>query len=408
MQIKPVLAALRHHKAGGLLIAMQIALTLAIVCNALFIIHARLAHLSELSGVDEDRVLVVENQWAGKPDADAIASRMAADLIALKQVPGVVDAYATNAYPLRRGGMSYGIGLVPDKLKYVAQTAIYFADDHTLSTLGLKLIVGRNFRPDEIGQMDAHDNLQPPVVIITRELAQALFHDGNAVGKVVYVSAKPSIVIGVVERMHIPWTQSPMMKWEWNATMVPLRQIADYTDYVVRTQPGQLDEVARRVRGALYAENRMRVIATDDGIQTYAQIRNSAYANDRGMATLMGVVSLALLAITAAGIVGLASFWVGQRRKQIGVRRALGATKHDILSYFLTENLLIGMAGVVLGGVLGVGLNLWMMKQFEMERLGAGYVLAGVAALLLLGQGAVLAPALRASRVPPVEATRSV
>jgi putative ABC transport system permease protein len=408
MQIKPVLAALRHHKAGSLLIAMQIALTLAIVCNALFIIHARLAHLSEPSGVDESQVLVVENQWAGKLGSDDIASRMAADLVALKKMPGVVNAYATNAYPLRRGGMSYGIGLVPDKLKYIGQTAIYFADDNTLPTLGLKLVAGRNFHPDEIGQLGAHDDLQPPVVIITSELARTLFHDGNAVGKMVYISAKPSIVIGVVERMHIPWTESQMMKWEWNATLVPLRQLVDYTDYMVRTQPGQVDHVAAHIRAALYAENRMRVIAIDDGVQTYAQVRDNAYANDRGMAILMGAISLVLLAITAAGIVGLASFWVGQRRKQIGVRRALGATRHDILSYFLTENLLIGVAGVVLGGVLAVGLNLWMMKQFEMGRLAPGYVLTGVGILLLLGQAAVFAPALRASRVPPVEATRSV
>jgi putative ABC transport system permease protein len=86
----------------------------------------------------------------------------------------------------------------------------------------------------------------------------------------------------------------------------------------------------------------------------------------------------------------------------------LGATQHDILSYFLTENLLIGFAGVVIGGVLALGLNLWLMNQFEVERLEPGYVIAGVIALLLLGQGAVLAPALRASHVPPVEATRSV
>jgi putative ABC transport system permease protein len=63
---------------------------------------------------------------------------------------------------------------------------------------------------------------------------------------------------------------------------------------------------------------------------------------------------------------------------------------------------------VVLGGVLAIGLNLWLMKQFEMDRMAPGYVLSGVVTLLLLGQAAVLAPALRASHVPPVEATRSV
>jgi putative ABC transport system permease protein len=112
--------------------------------------------------------------------------------------------------------------------------------------------------------------------------------------------------------------------------------------------------------------------------------------------------------ITGAGIIGLTSFWVGQRRKQIGIRRALGATRRDILRYFQTENLLIAGAGVVAGAVLAVGLNLWMMRQLAMDRMPLPYVLAGVVVLLLLGQGAVFAPARRASRVSPVEATRSV
>jgi len=137
-------------------------------------------------------------------------------------------------------------------------------------------------------------------------------------------------------------------------------------------------------------------------------VRERAYQSDRGMALLMGVICVVLLAITAAGIVGLTSFWVGERRKQIGVRRALGATRHDILSYFLTENLLIGAGGVAVGALLAVGLNLWMVSQFEMSRFPLTYVAVGVVALLALGQAAVLAPALRAARVSPVEATRSV
>ena len=159
---------------------------------------------------------------------------------------------------------------------------------------------------------------------------------------------------------------------------------------------------------ALYAQSRMRIIDHKDGVMSFAQVRQRAYSRDLGMAILMGIVSMVLLAITGAGIVGLTSFWVGQRRKQIGVRRALGATRGDILSYFLTENLLIGIGGVLVGVVLAIGINLWMVTQFEMARLSLAYVASGVIVLLLLGQGAVLAPALRASRVSPVEATRSV
>jgi putative ABC transport system permease protein len=408
MQIRPILAALRHHKAGTLLIAAQIALTLAIVCNALFIIHARLARLSQPSGVDESSLLVIGNEWAGKPGTDQIASLMAADLDTLRKLPGVANVYATNAYPMGNGGMVLGMGHSPDKYKYVTDIATYFADQNTLPTLGLKLLEGRNFRPDEVGQLDRQGFIRPPVVLITRALALQMFPHESAIGKMVYISDQPSVVIGVVERLRTPWVDSSLAKWADCSVLVPYRQLAAITHYVVRAQPGQLDELSHRVRAALYASNRLRVISAKDGVLTFAQVRELAYRDDRGMAVLMSGISIVLLAITGAGIVGLSSFWVGQRRKQIGVRRALGATQQDILNYFLTENLLIGALGVVIGGVLAVALNLWLMKQFEMDRLAPGYVVAGVVTLLLLGQGAVLAPALRASHVPPVEATRSV
>ena len=408
MQIRPILATLKHHKAGTLLIALQIALALAIVCNALFIIRQRVAHLSQPSGVDEANVLVVHNEWAGKPSSGEIASLMAADVDTLRKLPGVADAYATNSYPLSGEGVAFGIGHTPDKLKPVSTTAIYFVDENALPTLGLKLVAGRNFRPDEIGQVDKHASIQPGAIIVTRKLADVLFPDGSALGKTAYISKQASTIVGIVERMQTPWVDSSAAQYADCSTLIPYRQLTGYTQYLVRAQPGQLADVRRRVRAALYAANRMRVISPKDGVRTFAEIRAAAYKSDRGMAILMGVISVVLLAITAAGIVGLSSFWVGQRRKQIGVRRALGATRHDILGYFLTENLLISVVGVLIGTVLALGLNLWLMKQFEMVRIAPGYVAAGVVVLLLLGQGAVLAPALRASRVSPVEATRSV
>jgi putative ABC transport system permease protein len=379
MQIRPILSALRHHKAGTALIAMQIALTLAIVCNALFIIQQRVAHLSRPSGIDEAHLLRIQNQWVGQHDD--YAPLLAADLATLRHVPGVVDAYATNSVPLSGGGWSTGLGLKPSQNGPTAMTAIYFADDHTLPTLGVKLVAGRNFRA---GDMPALSKPTPPFVIITQALASKLYPHGDALGKSVYVAPdKPSTIIGVVQRLQAPWTGNFAASFSDNSTLVPFRLITNGTNFVLRVRTGQMGNVMRAAPKALYA-------------------------SDRGMAILMAVICVMLLAITAAGIVGLTSFWVGQRRKQIGVRRALGATRGDILSYFLTENLLIGMGGVLLGIGLAIGLNLWMVTRFEMQHLSLWYVLAGAVALLLLGQGAVLAPALRASRVPPVEATRSV
>jgi putative ABC transport system permease protein len=122
---------------------------------------------------------------------------------------------------------------------------------------------------------------------------------------------------------------------------------------------------------------------------------------------LVGVIA-ALLLVTALGIVGLASFWVQQRRRQIGIRRAIGATRGDILRYFQTENFLIVTIGIVLGMLLAYVLNLLLMTHYELPRLPLYYLPVGALVLWGLGQLAVLGPALRAAAVPPVVATRSV
>lgn len=142
--------------------------------------------------------------------------------------------------------------------------------------------------------------------------------------------------------------------------------------------------------------------------QTLDELRQSYFQNDRAMTGLLIGVCMALLVVTALGIVGLASFWVAQRRRMIGVRRALGATRHDILRYFQTENFLLATIGIALGMVLAYGINLFLMLHYELPRLPAVYFPIGAISLWLIGQLAVLGPALRAAAVPPVVATRSV
>jgi len=411
LQIKPILAALKRHKAGTILIAMQIALTLAIVCNALFIIQQRVDRLSRPTGMDENNVLAIQNRWVSVDGKDT-APLIKADVQALRQTPGVQDAFATNSFPLRGGGWSTGVNLVPkNEGKSTAQTTLYFVDDHALAVYGAQLIAGRNFTADEVITADPKDIKSTAQVIVTKALADKLYPKGDALGKQLYLGGKdipPSTIIGIVARLQVPWNGTWSDNFNDNAMLLPVQLTSNYTIYLIRAKPGQLADVVKSAPAALLKTSRMRVISGDRAVRTYEQVRGDAYKNDRGMAILMGVICVILLAITAAGIVGLTSFWVGQRRKQIGVRRALGATKRDILSYFLTENLMIGVAGVAIGIGLAIGMNLWMVSQFEMARLSIVYVVVGVVALLLLGQAAVLAPAMRAAKVPPVEATRSV
>jgi len=409
VQIKPILVALRRHKAGTVLIALQIALTLAIVCNALFIIHQRLAKLSQASGVDEANVFVINNQWAGGMSSQQIDAQVRADLVALRQLPSVRDATPANGYPLQGSGWDNYVTMTPEQIKPTTDSAVYLGDEHLLDTLGLRLVAGRNFRPDEVVPKGKDQSVTPPVVIVSKALADRLFPDGSALGKSFYaMGATPSTIVGIVDRLHRQGTSVWNKPYTGQSLVWPIRLDDVQVYYIVRAKPGQLAAAMREAPKALYAQDRMRIIDPKDGVQDYATIRHKVYDGDRGMAILMGIVCAVLLAITAAGIVGLTSFWVGQRRKQIGVRRALGARQRDILAYFLTENLLIGVGGVLVGTLLALGFNLWMVTRFEMGRMPLAYLLTGVAGLLLLGQGAVLAPAMRASRVPPVEATRSV
>ncbi len=410
MQIKPILSAMRQHKAGVILIALQIALTLAIVCNALFIIQQRLEHLSEPSGIDEANVLVISNQWASQSTDQETDAKIQADMAALRRLPSVRDASPSDSYPLRGSGWDDYIMLTPEQTEKTTDADVYLGDEHLLDALGIKLIAGRNFRVDEVGRIGSRQNMASPVVIVTKALADRLYPDGSALGKSFYEMSKtPSTIIGIVDRLQNQSVDTWKTAYAYQSVLRPLRQDnADGLYYIVRAKPGQLADAMREVPKALYAQNRMRILDPKDGELSFAEVRKRAYDTDRGMAVLMGIICVVLLAITAAGIVGLTSFWVGQRRRQIGVRRALGATRRDILDYFLTENFLISVGGLAVGLVIAFGINFWMIARFEMARLSLSYVLIGVVVLLLLGQFATLAPALRASRVSPVEATRSV
>jgi putative ABC transport system permease protein len=132
------------------------------------------------------------------------------------------------------------------------------------------------------------------------------------------------------------------------------------------------------------------------------------YRNDRGLALILSAVCLALLAVLAFGLVGLTSYWVSQRRRQIGIRRALGATRAAIVRYFQLENLIIAAMGGIAGALLGLAANLWMVESLQMTRMPVIYLVTGLGVVLALGQLAVIWPAVRAGRIPPAMATRAV
>ena len=175
---------MRRNKIGAVLISLQIALTLAILCNSLSIIQQHLRHMVRPTGIDEANIWMLRNQWIGEP-AD-LKGRVLADLAALRSVPGVVDAEATNSFPLGGSGWTTGVKLTPDQKFSTASTAVYLVDEHAMSALGLKLAAGRWFTAGEIGELRDDEDKFPANVIVTQSLARVLFPGTDALGKVVY------------------------------------------------------------------------------------------------------------------------------------------------------------------------------------------------------------------------------
>lgn len=410
MEIRPILSTLLRHKTAAALIVLEIALTCAIICNALFMIGARISQVTEPSGLAENEMVRVQLLPVGD-DNDA-AAQTRSDLAVLRNLPGVKTATVTNQVPFVNSSWNSGVRLDPDQQISTLSASNYMSDEQFIDAFGLNLVAGRNFSSDEYVDFDVLNSVGNDAsiasVIATRKLAERLFPGEDALGKPIYVwGDTPVRIVGIVEHLVRPSMQGGPTAREY-ALIMPVRPT--YTiggNYVIRTSPERRAEVLAAAIEALRNNGPKRIIL-DDNTKTFEELRREFYQQPRSMAWLLAIVCIGLLFITALGIVGLASFWVQQRTKQIGVRRALGATRGQILRYFQTENFLLATIGIVLGMLAAYGINQFLMSRYELPRLPLYYLPIGAVALWLLGQVAVFGPARRAAAVPPAIATRSV
>jgi putative ABC transport system permease protein len=407
MHLHPILSALLRSKAGALVVATQVALTIAIVCNALFVVDARLDTASRPSGVDEANVFQL--RYSGARVIEDRSNMMQADLAALRAIPGVRAAAHMNSLPVSASGSYTGLSTAPDRPDSAVSCAMYYSGESVIDALGLRLVEGRDFTPDEIIEVDSRKG--SPIgnhVILTRALAQRLFPDATSyVGKRAYFGtgsdARPLEVVGVVETMMDSSAQ--LGDDAYLSFIFPVRLLANGALYVVRTEPGQRSRVMAAAEKQLSALRHDRVMTAQ---RTFDELRAARYRQERAGANMLIAVTIGLLLVTASGIVGVASLWVAQRRKQIGIRRALGARRVDIIKYFVAENLIITTAGIVIGLAMAVGLNQYLVSKVELSRLPVEYLAGGVVVAWVLGLVAVMGPAWRAASVAPATATRSV
>ncbi|MTW09692.1 FtsX-like permease family protein [Pseudoduganella eburnea] len=410
MEIKPIFSALMRSKTGPILVAVQVALSLAILANALHIVSVRQAVTARPTGiVNEEQVFSISVKALNPGGHEQQIAMQKAEAAALRAVPGITSVANTNQITLSSSGNYNSVAANREQERSTASPTMYVTSDSLVKTWGLKIIDGRDFTPQDVLEFDQNTSKAfPTVALITKALGEKVWPDAASyVGKRMYygtgAEAREVSVIGVIETLETP---SAAMGAEGEmSTMVPARSSgASRTLYTLRAEPGQRDRAMKDAEEAMRKLHNGQVVVHS---KTQSEQRVNRYKADYALAWMLITVSVLLMVVTASGIVGMASLWVTQRRKQIGVRRALGARKFDILRYFVTENLMITTTGIV-GGLLGaLALNQVLVSRLELERLPAEYMVIGAAAFWALGIAAVYGPAWRAASISPAMATRS-
>jgi putative ABC transport system permease protein len=411
-----MLASLRRHSLMPALVLLQVALACAILCNVFFLASQRLQPMLAPSGVDADNLVLVDNM--GKPDGTFTAAESRAGEDALRAVPGVRAASSALGLPM------VNTMFVEVNLKgptNIAVEANGYLGQGLVQTLGLQLVEGRDFlhgeyQPWGIGVSNVGggwDQGVPQPIIITQALAHALFGSAQPLGQLLSDPSDKDVngyqVVGVVR--HLLRNQIGLaVNGHADYTVLLAKSIGNTAmlNYAVRIDPAMREVALKGINDSIKRQFATATAGGQPKVATYAERRQDAFKDTRATLWLLLGMVVAIMTVTLVGIMGLSGFWMQRRLRHIGIRRALGARRVDILRYFLAENALIVGAGIVLGMTLAYAGNSLLMHYYELPRLPWIYLPIGAVVMLAMGQAGVLGPALRAAAVPPVVATRSL
>jgi putative ABC transport system permease protein len=400
LDIMPIIKSLWRNKTGPLLIILQLSLTIAVVSNALFVVNSRIEKIERPSGMSEDQIFKI---WMRRssPDID-IQGAIERDMEIIRSTPGVIHATPISSIPLSGFGASSQITRnLEDKLSDVS-ASIFQLTEHGLNTLGVSLIEGRNFNANEIIYFTRDNPPAQTVTIITKEIAEQLYPDESSIGKTLYLGNTPMTVIGVIERLMGSWPESD---FAYNSIIIPVIIKENSINYLVRTEKTQRDQIMLSMVDRLREVDSSRLVSDEKSL---VQIKRGSYSSDYAMIKILSFVIFLLTFVNALGIFGLTTFWVNQRRKQIGIRRALGSTKAGVMRYFVLENILLVLCSAVAGAIIAYLNSSYMVKTYAMQLLPLQYVPITAILMLVITVIAAYSPIRKAAQISPVEAVSNV
>ncbi|GMV04563.1 MAG: hypothetical protein AMXMBFR53_08430 [Gemmatimonadota bacterium] len=395
----------RAKRTQRALVVAQIATSFVLLIGAGLLARS-LRHLTHIeTGFDTRQVLAMDIPPNGiLVRTDEARNRYLDILEDVRAIPGVEKAALASQVPLSGGAFRIDVavdGHTPMEGEPAPMAEFRVVSPDYFAAAGIEIVRGREFV-----STDVEDGQR--VVVVNESMARAYFGDRNPVGQQVawtdplaarFLGVGPEwrTIVGVAEDVHDVGLEANIAHTVYN----PYPQIRWTGALLVRTalEPARL---VPEIRRAILSHDPQQPI---ENVATLEDLGSRSVAPQRLNATLLGAFALLALVIAAVGIAGVLAFNVGTRKREFGVRSALGAARHQIGSSVLVEGLTLAALGVAIGSVAAVGLTRFISG-----------LLVGVPALdpvtfvgvgLLLGGIAVASawwPAWRAAAVDPVEA----
>ncbi|MEP0354894.1 MAG: FtsX-like permease family protein [Paraglaciecola sp.] len=403
LSIKHICSILLRQKYTVLILVLQIALATAVLSNGLFIALERYKTVHTSSGLDELNSFFLTS--SGFTDSFNPKNSIQADLAKIRALPEVVNVVKTNSFPYSETGDEFGLTIEQDNQNPV-NAASYKLDEHGLETFGLELIAGQNFTKNQVTWQSEHDKKFAAQILLTARTAVALFNTEDwqsIIGKPIFIDNNQIVtVIGIIKKLHGPWAKSEHLE---HSFITPSVVTHNSSRYFIRVKPGLLEDMMNHIAHALSLHDKQRVIRK---VTSLSEAKKQVFGADLAALSIVFTVMGALSLVVALGIMGASSLKVFKQTKQIGIRRALGANKFDILRHYLLENLMVTTMGILLGVFFAVTLNVLLVNHYGFSKLPIMYLVAAALVMYLLNILATLKPISNAIRITPVTATQSI
>ncbi len=386
--------------AGGRLVTAEVAIAVVLLVGCGLLLRSVQHLLAIPVGFAPSGLLSMQVQTAGHrfDDADATRRFFRDALAAARRVPGVTAAAFTSQLPLSGDDDEYGVR-TPDDPPQVAHGAFRYAvSSGYLETLGISLRRGRRF--------DDHDRAGAPLAAIVSESFARHALAGDALGQRVQIGPLDApwfTVVGVVGDVK----QAALAADGGDAIYVPSEQwpFTDGALWLVARTRGGAAAIAPLLRRAVWSVDRDQPIVRVATMQSRVA---AAAARQRFTLVLFEIFAVVALALAAAGLYGVLSGSVAERRREIGVRCALGASNGSILSAVVRQGMRLTTLGMAIGlAAAALATRAMTALLFAVSRLDPLTYLGVAALLLLVAALACCAPAWRASRVDPALALRA-